>query len=89
MAIVELIDEPREINTRNGLKELQKLTVYDNTGRIVISFWGDQIKKHKDLKVKEGDVLLFKSLIVKEFNGKALSCLHSTELIRDIPKNLP
>ena len=56
--------EPREVSTRFGKKFVGECTVEDETGRIVLVLWEDDIGK-----VKEGDTIEVKNGYVTLWNG--------------------
>lgn len=48
-----------------------------------MSFWGDETKK---IQFEEGDIILITSAIIKDYQGKSLSCIRSTKITKDIPE---
>ncbi len=76
VGIVEEVQERQDITTKAGeQKKYQKIVVKDETGSIVVTFWGEDTEK---LNVKEGDLVSLTSFLVKDFNGKSLNCTRSS-----------
>lgn len=60
------ISEIREVNTRFGTQTtVASATLYDSTGEVKLTLWGDQISK-----VKVGDNVEITNAISKEWNGE-------------------
>ncbi len=49
-ATVVEVQDPRTVNTRFGPKQVATAIIEDDTGRINLSLWEDQIKKVKEAK---------------------------------------
>ena len=54
----------RDVNTRFGATRVTEVTLEDDSGKIILVLWGDQIEK-----VSRGDVIQIQSAYVKEWNG--------------------
>lgn len=60
--VVEVLD-PRTVNTRFGPKQVAIAVIEDDTGRINLNLWEDQIekvKKAKTVKIEGGYVTVWK-----------------------------
>lgn len=85
IAIVEEVQEKTEITLKSGdHKSFQKAILKDDTGSIVVTFWGSDIEK---IVFKQGDVVCFKSFLVKDYQGKSLNCTKSSDISYDIPND--
>lgn len=63
---VESITEPRTVNLRaGGSAQVADATIADNTGKIKLSLWDDQIKM-----IKEGDKILIENGYTQAFRGE-------------------
>jgi replication factor A1 len=56
--------ESRDVNTRFGATRVAEATLEDDSGKIVLVLWGDQIEK-----VSTGDRIQIQNAYVKEWNG--------------------
>ncbi len=59
------ISEPRQVQTKYGLRSVADATVKDDSGSIKLSLWGDQISS-----VKVGDAIEFNGGYIKEWSGE-------------------
>ncbi|HKZ45701.1 MAG TPA: DNA-binding protein [archaeon] len=59
------ISEPREVNTRFGVRNVADATLEDETGQISLSLWQEQIER-----VKVGNTVNLSGAFVTEFRGK-------------------
>lgn len=57
--------EPREVNTRFGPAAVCECTIEDDSGRMKLVLWDDQIEK-----LGEGDVVRLQNPYVREWNGE-------------------
>ena len=65
IAIVEEVQEQTEITLKTGeQKSFQKVVLWDDTGNIVVTFWGADIEK---VIFKKGDIICMKSFLVKDY----------------------
>ena len=63
---VESITEPRTVNLRaGGSAQVADATIADNSGKIKLSLWDDQIKM-----IKEGDKILIENGYTQAFRGE-------------------
>jgi ssDNA-binding replication factor A large subunit len=58
------------------------VVIKDDTGSIVVTFWGSDVEK---INFKQGDIITMFGFLVKEYNGKTLSCTKSSEISLDAP----
>lgn len=58
------VGEPREVRTRFGPKRVADAIIEDDTGRIKLSLWEDNIDK-----VKQGQKITLAGCYVTEWNG--------------------
>jgi ssDNA-binding replication factor A large subunit len=59
------ISEPRQVQTKYGLKNVADANVQDDSGSIKLSLWGDQISS-----VKVGDSVEINGGYIKEWSGE-------------------
>jgi replication factor A1 len=64
-AKITSLDDPREVNTRNGPTKVTNAVIEDDTGNIILVLWGDEIDK-----VREGDVVKIENGFVSEWNNE-------------------
>lgn len=83
IVIVEDIQEEHQLTDKQGNpKKFRKVVVGDDTGSIVVTFWGEDTEK---ICFKPGDIILLSSMLVKDYQGKTLNCTKSSEVSFDIP----
>lgn len=58
-------EEPREVNTRNGLMKVANAVIEDDSGSMKLTLWGDETEK-----VSQGAKIKIENGFVKEWNGE-------------------
>ena len=58
------VSDPREVRTKFGKTFVMSATLEDDSGKISITFWGDDA-----LKIKEGMMIKIENGYVKSWNG--------------------
>ncbi len=58
------VEDPREVKTKFGKTFVMNATLEDDTGKIAITFWGDDA-----LKIKEGMKVRIENGYIKVWNG--------------------
>lgn len=85
LVVVERVEEKQNITLKTGeQKAKQSLFVFDDTGEIMVTFWGDKVEELTSLS--PDNILIIKNCIVKEYQGRSLSATASTSLSKDIPE---
>lgn len=70
-------------NLKDGsMKDLRKIHLYDDTGKIELSLWGESA----DINIKEGDIVLFTNIIIKDYMGKSVSFTSNSKYFTEIPQ---
>jgi replication factor A1 len=57
--------EPREVNTKFGRKLVCEAVLEDDSGKVILVLWGDEIEK-----VSEGNTVKIENGYVKEWNNE-------------------
>ncbi|MBI2076612.1 MAG: DNA-binding protein [Candidatus Aenigmarchaeota archaeon] len=58
-------EEPREVNTRNGVMKVANAVIEDDSGSMKLTLWGDETEK-----VIQGAQIKIENGFVKEWNGE-------------------
>ena len=58
-------EEPREVNTRNGVMKVANAVIEDDSGSMKLTLWGDETEK-----VNQGAKIKIENGFVKEWNGE-------------------
>ena len=64
-ATVTQKEEPREVNTRNGVMKVANAVIEDDSGSMKLTLWGDETEK-----VSQGAKIKIENGFVKEWNGE-------------------
>lgn len=70
MAQVQEVGSVEQISTKNGPKDIRRVTILDETGSIPITLWGEDCQK---VSFKEKDIVIFSHLLVRNYQGKQLT----------------